>query len=68
MVEAAMAGQPRFFDADERLRAGLQTASWIAVDDTGARHQTTAPARNFNAIFQSHAQAFLDQASASWRL
>jgi hypothetical protein len=25
----------------EVLRAGLQTARWVSVDDTGARHRTT---------------------------
>lgn len=28
-------------EAREVLRAGLQTASWITVDDTGARHQAS---------------------------
>jgi Transposase IS66 family len=33
-------GQGTFLDeAREVLRAGLRTASWISVDDTGARHQ-----------------------------
>jgi hypothetical protein len=33
-------GQGAFLDeACEVLRAGLSTASWISVDDTGARHQ-----------------------------
>ena len=33
-------GQDAFLDeAREVLRAGLATASWISVDDTGARHQ-----------------------------
>jgi hypothetical protein len=33
-------GQERFLDeANEVLRAGLSSAAWITVDDTGARHQ-----------------------------
>lgn len=33
-------GQSAFFDeARDVLRAGLMTAGWISVDDTGARHQ-----------------------------
>ena len=28
-------------EAREVLRAGLQTASWVSVDDTGARHKAT---------------------------
>src|SRR4051812_5286146 len=34
------AGKDTFLDeADRVLRAGLETASWISVDDTGARHK-----------------------------
>ena len=28
-------------EAHDVLRAGLETAAWISVDDTGARHQAT---------------------------
>src|SRR3954449_5744844 len=40
VVRLLNAGQDAFLDeAREVLRAGLATASWISVDDTGARHQ-----------------------------
>ena len=33
-------GKDTFLDVANRvLRAGLETASWISVDDTGARHK-----------------------------
>jgi hypothetical protein len=32
---------PLLTEARDVLRAGLQTAAWISVDDTGARHQAT---------------------------
>jgi hypothetical protein len=36
-----IAGQDGFLaEARDVLRAGLQTSSWITVDDTGARHKT----------------------------
>ena len=35
-----IAGQHEFLgEARDVLRAGLETASWITVDDTGARHK-----------------------------
>jgi hypothetical protein len=35
-----IAGQDAFHaEARDVLRAGLQTAGWITVDDTGARHK-----------------------------
>jgi hypothetical protein len=35
-------GQERFIaEARDVLRAGLETAAWISVDDTGARHKAT---------------------------
>jgi hypothetical protein len=35
-----IAGQDEFLaEAHDVLRAGLQTATWVSVDDTGARHQ-----------------------------
>jgi hypothetical protein len=39
MMRLLIAGQDRFL-AENRdvLRAGLQTAAWVSVDDTGARH------------------------------
>src|SRR4051812_16093867 len=40
VVRLLNAGQDAFLDeAREVLRAGLATASWISVDDTGARHR-----------------------------
>ena len=40
VVRLLNAGQDAFLDeAREVLRAGLSTAGWISVDDTGARHQ-----------------------------
>jgi len=40
VVRLLIAGQEEFLaEADEVLRAGLQTASWVTVDDTGARHK-----------------------------
>jgi len=40
VVRLLIAGQDEFLsEAREVLRAGLQTASWITVDDTGARHK-----------------------------
>src|SRR5947209_17182520 len=37
-------GQGTFLDeAREVLRAGLGTASWISIDDTGARHSSPSP-------------------------
>ena len=41
VMRLLIAGQDAFLaEAREVLRAGLQTASWITVDDTGARHKT----------------------------
>jgi hypothetical protein len=40
LVRLLIAGQEPFVDeAREVLRAGLETAAWISVDDTGARHK-----------------------------
>ena len=40
VVRILTAGKDTFLDeADRVLRAGLETASWISVDDTGARHK-----------------------------
>jgi len=40
LVRLLIAGHEPFVDeAREVLRAGLETAAWISVDDTGARHQ-----------------------------
>jgi hypothetical protein len=40
VVRMLIEGQEMFLDeARDVLRAGLATASWISVDDTGARHQ-----------------------------
>ncbi|HEY8801718.1 MAG TPA: transposase [Candidatus Dormibacteraeota bacterium] len=40
VVRVLIDGQDVFLDeARDVLRAGLETASWISVDDTGARHQ-----------------------------
>jgi len=40
VMRLLIAGQDGFLDeAREVLRAGLQTAAWITVDDTGARHK-----------------------------
>jgi hypothetical protein len=41
-VRLLIGRQRRFLDeAREVLRAGLETAAWITVDDTGARHKAT---------------------------
>ena len=40
LVRLLIAGQDNFLDeARDVLRAGLASAAWITVDDTGARHQ-----------------------------
>ena len=40
VMRLLIAQQDTFLDeSEEVLRAGLQTASWITVDDTGARHR-----------------------------
>ena len=40
IVRLLIAGQDRFLDESRNvLRAGLTSASWITVDDTGARHK-----------------------------
>ncbi|NJN05284.1 MAG: transposase [Rhodobacteraceae bacterium] len=40
LIRLLVAGQEPFVDeAREVLRAGLETAAWISVDDTGARHK-----------------------------
>src|SRR5271170_1021735 len=40
VMRLLIAGQDEFLaEAQDVLRAGLQTASWITVDDTGARHK-----------------------------
>jgi hypothetical protein len=40
LVRLLIAGQDEFLaEARDVLRAGLQTATWVSVDDTGARHQ-----------------------------
>jgi Transposase IS66 family len=40
VMRLLIAGQEEFLaEARDVLRAGLQTASWITVDDTGARHK-----------------------------
>ncbi|MDX1426092.1 MAG: transposase, partial [Kiloniellales bacterium] len=40
LVRLLIAGQETFVDeARDVLRAGLETAAWISVDDTGARHK-----------------------------
>jgi hypothetical protein len=40
LVRLLIAGQDNFLDeARDVLRAGLSSAAWITVDDTGARHQ-----------------------------
>jgi hypothetical protein len=40
LVRLLIAGQTTFLDeANAVLRTGLQTATWITVDDTGARHK-----------------------------
>jgi hypothetical protein len=40
VVRLLIEGQDRFLDeAQKVLRAGLTTAAWITVDDTGARHK-----------------------------
>lgn len=40
LVRLLIAGQEPFVEeARDVLRAGLETAAWISVDDTGARHQ-----------------------------
>jgi hypothetical protein len=41
VMRLLIAGQDGFLaEARDVLRAGLQTSSWITVDDTGARHKT----------------------------
>src|ERR1700693_2338652 len=40
VMRLLIAGQDAFHaEARDVLRAGLQTAGWITVDDTGARHK-----------------------------
>ena len=39
VMRLLIGGQDEFLEAREVLRAGLQTASWLTVDDTGARHK-----------------------------
>ena len=40
VMRLLIAGQDEFLaEAQDVLRAGLRTASWITVDDTGARHK-----------------------------
>lgn len=40
VVRLLIDGQDRFFEeARAVLRAGLETAAWVSVDDTGARHK-----------------------------
>jgi Transposase IS66 family len=42
VMRLLITGQAEFLaEAQEVLRAGLQTAGWITVDDTGARHKAT---------------------------
>lgn len=42
VMRLLIAGQDRFLgEAREVLRAGLSSAAWITVDDTGARHKAT---------------------------
>jgi hypothetical protein len=42
VVRLLIAGQDRFLtEARDVLRAGLSSAAWITVDDTGARHKAT---------------------------
>ena len=42
MVRLLIGHQDRFLsEAREVLRAGLATAAWVTVDDTGARHKAT---------------------------
>ena len=42
VMRLLIAGQDEFLaEAQEVLRAGLQTAGWITVDDTGARHKAS---------------------------
>ena len=42
VVRLLIDGQDRFVDeAREVLRAGLETAAWVTVDDTGARHKAS---------------------------
>jgi hypothetical protein len=46
LMRLLIAGQGDFLaEARAVLRAGLQTASWITVDDTGARHKSLPPRR-----------------------
>ncbi len=45
VMRLLIAGQDEFLaEAQDVLRAGLRTASWITVDDTGARHKGAAMA------------------------
>ena len=40
VMRLLIAGQDEFLaESHDVLRAGLQTATWVSVDDTGARHQ-----------------------------
>lgn len=42
VVRLLIDGQERFVEeARQVLRAGLETAAWVTVDDTGARHKAT---------------------------
>lgn len=42
VVRLLIDGQDRFVDeARDVLRAGLETAAWVTVDDTGARHKAS---------------------------
>ncbi len=42
VVRLLIAGKDRFVaEAHEVLRSGLETAAWVTVDDTGARHKAT---------------------------
>lgn len=42
MMRLLIDGQDRFVEeARQVLRAGLETAAWVTVDDTGARHKAT---------------------------
>jgi hypothetical protein len=64
VVRLLNAGQEAFLDeAQDVLRAGLSTAAWISVDDTGARH------RHQNAVCtqlgNDHFAAFATTASKS---
>src|SRR5215218_10581699 len=59
-----MGGQGTFLDeAREVLRAGLAAASWISVDDTGARHRHRNGVRT--QLGNDHFAAFATTASKS---